>query len=80
LLQTAKANLTQINAARRAHPKLSTISARHRPHRGIGLAKFIDELKGTSHPREGNMKWFVGMAFATFIAISAIAHAQNYQS
>src|SRR6516225_3378716 len=26
------------------------------------------------------MKWFVGMAFATFIAISAIAHAQNYQS
>ena len=26
------------------------------------------------------MKWFVGMAFTTFIAISAIAHAQNYQS
>ena len=26
------------------------------------------------------MKRFVGMAFATFIAISAIAHAQNYQS
>jgi len=26
------------------------------------------------------MKRFVGMAFATFVAISAIAHAQNYQS
>lgn len=26
------------------------------------------------------MKWLLGMTFATFIAISAVAHAQHYQS